>query len=320
MIKHLTMKKGIVAVILGITVTAVILMYSDVHSLWSALKNMNLTYVPLIIGLIPLNYCVKYFRYHYYLKLAKVKVPFKDEILSLLSSFVMVVTPGKIGEMLMRGYVLRQKKYDISMLSVCAMTLADRLTEGLAMAALAAVGLLLMETGIGIWAICVASAIMALIAFVLQWKTLCHKILNVVGRIKRIHQTIEMFRKAYDQSYQIFSVIPLFVSVVLGIFAWICESGVVYLSVAAFGAKITYVQAMFVVSFSGIVGAVSMVPGGIVVSDGTILGLLLWLGIEKTAAGAVTIISRFSTMWLGVVLGCYVMFVSHIRFQTKSEG
>ncbi len=303
------LKKIVSVIACGIIVSTLIIAFSDVRNISDVICQMDVRCIPLILILVPLNYCIKCLRYHYYLKLANIHVSVKDEIITLLASSVMVITPGKVGEMLLRGYLLKQRGYAVPMLTICAMTLADRLTEGLAMAILAAVT---FSKDINYWIILIIVTVLVVMAAVLQNKRLFLKILQYATRqLPRLENKLATVRRTYEQFYIIFKIVPMAVSVLLGTISCICEAGVIYFTVISMGSSVSLQNAVFAFSFSGIIGAVSMIPGGIGIADGTIMGLLIWCGLEKTTAGMVTIISRFSTIWLGVLVGCGLLLIIH---------
>ena len=80
----------------------------------------------------------------------------------------------------------------------------------------------------------------------------------------------------------------------LGTVAWLGEGVAMYLVLLGLGvAPTTYAfgMAVFVLSFSTIVGAISALPGGLVAADGSIAGMLaLLLGLSATTAASATLL------------------------------
>ena len=77
----------------------------------------------------------------------------------------------------------------------------------------------------------------------------------------------------------------------------------IYLAVRALGGTLPILVSIFVVSFSSVLGALSFLPGGLGVAEGSIMALLLLAGLGKEMAAATTLVTRFSTLWLGVLIG-----------------
>jgi uncharacterized protein (TIRG00374 family) len=69
----------------------------------------------------------------------------------------------------------------------------------------------------------------------------------------------------------------------------------------------TFAIAVFVLSFSTVVGAVSTLPGGLGAAEASIAGMLsLLLSLSASTAAAATLLIRFATLWFGVTLGLIV--------------
>lgn len=303
MIEKSIVRKGIIALIIGIAVTAVIMMFTDVKTSFGQLMQLSLKQALYIICLVPINYFIKYIRYRYYLRLMGYNVKLVDEVFSLLSSFVMVITPGKLGETLLRGYLLQKCNYKIGMSSIVSLTIADRLTEGIAMAVLVLITISSVGNGVNILAVIIVGMGLILLGMILQNKKIVRNVLSKMDKIKKLAPVAKGIYTAYDVSQVIYRPKAFWVSTLLGIVSWCCEGGVVYFTAVALGNPITFSQSVFAVSLSGIFAAISMIPGGIGIADGTTLGILLLYGMSKDVAGTITVVSRFSVMWLGVVVG-----------------
>jgi uncharacterized protein (TIRG00374 family) len=74
-------------------------------------------------------------------------------------------------------------------------------------------------------------------------------------------------------------------------------------------------DAIFVFSFSSIAGALSMLPGGLGVTEASMTGLMIGLGIDKSNAIAATLLGRFTTLWFGVIIGITVLLVNQKRWK-----
>lgn len=320
--KTRTVRIGIFILAGGVLLVTAAIIFSDFRQVAAQMQHIDWRYVPWILLLIPLNYCIKWIRYHYYLRLAHLRVRARDELYSLLAASVMVVTPGKLGEVFLRGYLLQVRHYAISLVTICAMALADRLTEGLAMAVMAVVTISCMglsgavQTG----AVYLVIGGMLALVFLLQHKDWCRRIFCTARKLPHAGKIVDYIEQAYLETYVIFTVKPMLLSILLGIISWSCEAGVVYISLLALGERLAFSKIVFAISLSGLLGALSTIPGGVGVADGTLLGLLVWCGLESGIAGVVTILSRFSTMWLGVILGCALLWKNRAELSNLLRG
>ena len=73
------------------------------------------------------------------------------------------------------------------------------------------------------------------------------------------------------------------------------------------GANITLQQAIFIFTFSMIVGAISMMPGGLGSTEATAVFLLMAIGIDFEIAFLGTVIIRIITLWFAILLGFLIL-------------
>ena len=97
------------------------------------------------------------------------------------------------------------------------------------------------------------------------------------------------------------------VTLLPSIAGWFAEGAAFFLVLRHFGADITLLDAVFVFAFSAIVGAISMLPGGLGSTEATMVLLLKALGMGLDSALASTAIIRVATLWFAVGLGVLVM-------------
>ena len=98
---------------------------------------------------------------------------------------------------------------------------------------------------------------------------------------------------------------------------WAAEGLALYLLLRFFGAEVSVLNAIFVFSFSMIVGAASMLPGGLGSTEITAVVLLTALGVDFDAAVASTALVRVTTFWFAVGIGVGLLPVA-IRAASRS--
>ena len=85
----------------------------------------------------------------------------------------------------------------------------------------------------------------------------------------------------------------------------------IYLILLSLGIDVvSYFELASTYSMSVILGAISMSPGGIGVTEGSFAGLLALHGLELSTALVVAVIVRFFTLWYAVVVGFIALRLS----------
>ena len=292
-------KKLIISLILGLIITAALGLYSDFNKLVASILRFDFRYLPLILLLAPMNYFLRYIKWNYYLGLLNIRIAAADNLRIFTAGLSMTVTPGKVGEFL-KSYLLTDiKGVPISVTS--PLVVIERLTDGISMIILASIGALRFRYGAGILT---ASAVLVLLfIFFVRFRAFAAyviKLLKKLPLLKRIGVQMDAF---YNSSYELLSLKSVLYSVIIGIISWGFEGIVIYLTLIAFGSPVSILSSVFIVSFSSIIGALSMLPGGLFAAEGSIMGLLVMMGVSREIASASTIVTRFSTLWLGVAIG-----------------
>ena len=104
-------------------------------------------------------------------------------------------------------------------------------------------------------------------------------------------------------------------STLYSVSAWIIESIAVYFVFRGFGIDLSFPIILLIFTASSIAGAVSMLPGGIGVTEGGMVGLLLLQGIDYTTSFSAVLLVRIVTLWFSVIIGLFAL-----RMVTKKKS
>jgi uncharacterized protein (TIRG00374 family) len=285
--------------ILGFFILVVLLFISDFKSVVDVLSNINLSILPFIFLLAPLNYLLRFLKWNYYLKLSKIHPNPKMNGFIFMSGLCMSITPAKIGELL-KCYLLKEH-IGTPISKSSSIVMAERITDGIAMVIIASFGLLAYPFGKITVSISFVFLIFGIAIFRIQ--PIFHFFTKVLGKFHILKGFINFLNEFQISAKTLFSPSPLMIAVLLGIISWGFEGIIIFLAVQALGESISILGSLFVVSVSSLLGALSFLPGGLGVSEGSIMGLLILTGIQTETAVATTLITRISTLWLGVLIG-----------------
>ena len=97
-----------IVIIATIALYFIFLVISDLSEVYDQLSKMDISYLPIILLLIPLSWMAIFTRWNLLLKNSDIHVPIKDNLKIYLSGFALSITPGKIGE-LIKSQLLKTK-------------------------------------------------------------------------------------------------------------------------------------------------------------------------------------------------------------------
>jgi uncharacterized protein (TIRG00374 family) len=300
-------RRMMIGILIGVVVVVGVVILSDAGALTRAVRDFDWRLLPLVLLLTLLNYVMRFVKWQYYLRLLGVTtLSRRDSLQIFLAGFTMVMTPGKVGEVL-KSYLVRQRS-GVPMTRTAPIIFAERLSDGFALLVLAGFGLTMFRNG---WQLLVAGAVLSVIGlFVLQRERWIHAILGRLERTKVGHSRGEAMRMLYDSTRELLRTRPLLIAISIGVVSWLGECLAFFLVLVGLGIPATWsilVASIFVFAASTWVGGASMLPGGLGAAELTVAGLLLVTiddpAMTSTLAGTATLLIRFATLWFGVLIG-----------------
>ncbi len=307
-------RRFVLGVAFGILVTAAFVFFSDGKQVAHTLHGFEWGLVPLILALSLSNYLLRFMKWHLYLRWVEAAPLAKTTSLVIFfSGLSMAITPGKVGEFL-KPYLVR--RVNGTPLAVTApIVVSERITDGVAMLVLASLGLLQVHHG---WIVLVALGfIFVLFAVLLQRQRLVRSIMHRFEGIAFIGKRIETLETLYDSTWRMFRPGRLLFAVVISTLSWAGECAAFFFVLKGLGFSADW-HLLFVatstLAIATLIGAVTLLPGGLGAAELSVTGLLiLFMGsatINHETAATATLLIRFATFWFGILLGLAALLIS----------
>lgn len=275
---------------------------SDVGDVADQLSTFNWWFFAGALALAFGNYLIRFLKWQYYLGILDLKIPTGESFLVFLSSFMLTVTPGKLGEVLKSG--LLKKRRGIAVSRTAPIVVAERLTDLLALLALSVVGITSYRYGVGAFWACLGIVIFGLMF--LSSQRAANWVVEIVGKLPLIGRFAPRLSTAYRSIRVLLAPKALFGATALSVVGWSLECIAFALVIQGTGASFPDIlTATFVYSFTTVVGALSFLPGGLGVTDASMAVLLTDFGLVagQGAAVAATVVIRVATLWFAVAVG-----------------
>lgn len=290
-------------ILFGIAIFVALSIYADLNDLLIAFSDFKWIYIPLILVLTFLNYIFRFFKWDYYLNCIEINIKKKDSLVVFFSGLTMAVTPAKLGEVF-KCYLLKELN-DTEMSKSVPIVFAERTTDIIGLIILAAIGF--SAFGYGKEALLVLMGFILLVILIIHSKNICLRLINYVGRIRFFSKFANNFTTLYESAYILFDLKNLLIAISISIISWFFECLALFFVLKGFGTDASLLVSTFAFSFSTVMGAVSMIPGGLGVTEGGIIALLMVAGISKEfAVGAA--LFRLCMLWFGMLIGVVALF------------
>jgi uncharacterized membrane protein YbhN (UPF0104 family) len=296
--------RGIVLVAALVAVVALGLgLYADFGRLGDELASFRWELFPLALALTALNYLLRFWRWQRYLARLEIEVPTGRSLAIFVAGLSGTITPAKLGEVL--KCALLKRSFGVPVRRSVPIVLAERVTDATGVVVLA----LAAGAGTNRWPL-LALAVAGVAAIVLVVRS------PLLERFSRLGEAPEAARALLGTRL-------LLGMTVLSAVSWFFECLAAYVCVRGLRLDLSLVDTVVVFSLGSLAGALSFLPGGLGVAEGSMTGLIQVLGdVPKAAAVAATVLIRLATLWFAVALGLVGLAVEEwqYRLQRRREA
>ena len=292
-------KRFILFLGLGIAVFLGLSLYGNWGAVTGAFKDFSYWTLPLILALAFMNYLIRFWRWEYYLRRVGISLTRKESFYIFMSGLVMTVTPGKMGELL-KSYMLKESQ-QVPLTRSGPIVLAERFTDLLAVYLLTLLGGISFSFGARILWVGLLVLVLGLLPLISP--KVFYGLLVFLRRFSWGRRLEAPLTEAFQTLHDLMGFGLLFWATVLGMAAWFFECLAFQMVFKGLGWEISLIKATFIYAFSTLAGALSMLPGGIGATEGSMTSLLLLIQVPKALATTATIITRICTLWFAVLLG-----------------
>ena len=137
----------------------------------------------------------------------------------------------------------------------------------------------------------------------IHWDGLTHLLLKTIDIVEHCKSLF---------SFPIFSA-----AMIIALVAWSFEGLNLYIIANLLQADIAFTTVLSIYAFSKLIGAISMIPGGMGTTEATLIGLFIYNGVDETTAITCALFLRLTTFWFVTTLGL-VALPSHADTQVSS--
>lgn len=301
-------KKLLISALMGMLLIVGLALWSDVRALAASMLSFEWAWLPLVLLLTLANYALRFVKWQAYLRCLKLAVPPGPSALVFLSGLLLSVTPGKLGELLKSA--LLKESYGVPVTTSAPIVFAERLTDFLALLLLTLIGFAGSGYGAGV-IIGVAVFSLGVIAY-LGSRRLSLATIRLFERLPVVGRHARKLEELYESVSCLIRPGPLVWTTLLSVFSWFLECVGFWIVLNGLpGVDAGLGTATFIYAFATIFGAVTMLPGGLFATEGSMVGLLQTVFVvvpDRALATAGTLLIRFCTLWFAVGVGA-VAFV-----------
>ena len=292
-------RRLLIPLVLGLLALVGLAVFADARELAAQLRAFDLRLLAPVLALSLVNYALRFARWQLYLGALEVDLPPLRSLAVFLVGFVLSVTPGKAGE-LGKAWLVRELGGGPA-LRVVPAVLAERVTDLQGVLLLTALGALFFPGGP--WIAAAGIAVVAVVTALLAWRAAAEALFRRLEPLRWIGPRVHHLHELYDLLRRLISPRLLAAGLALSVAAWGAEGIGFLIVLRAYDPSAGLAAAVFDYAASTLLGAASMLPGGLLASEGALTALLGAQGLDPAAAASATLIIRAATLWFAVGLG-----------------
>lgn len=307
----------IIGLVFGVVVVVGVMLYADVTALLETVVTFDVSVLWPVLGLVLVGYGLRWLKWEVYLRCLGLRLPRLESLLAFLAGMVMGITPGKLGEVLKSFLLVRSRGIPVA--RTAPIVVAERLTDLIALILLMAYGV--STSGHGLWVCAAAVALTFGLLGAALWPPAGRFCVAIAARLPWARRGVPALEEALSAMAQLVGWRALMATTLLSLLAWGGECVATYWVLTAFpGVEVSLSTATFIFAFATIAGALSLLPGGMIATEGSMVALLqqtFRVTPNAQVAGAATLIIRFCTLWFGVLVGALALW-GHGRVAPQS--
>ena len=306
----------ILVLVAAVGIYAIFLFTSDFNIITEKISNFKINYLPLILFLVTASWCPVFIKWHFLLKNCEIDIPLTKSITVFLSGLAFDITPGKLGA-LMKSQILKTS-FNIPRTKTVPIIVAEKLYDLIGAILASIIGIIIL--GMNFYLIIIAILALAVIFFFMFYRPASEIFFKRITKTKFFSKYVDNMSEFHTIIQKSTNVKAATICILLGVTYWFIISAAAYYTLIAFDINVLdYLTVLAIYTTSILLGAISFVPAGIGVAEGSIAGLFTLNGIDVSTALILSVMIRVLTLWFSVCVGFIALkFTGGFSFKQNS--
>ena len=279
---------------------AIFLFTSDFGIVLEKISNFKINYLPLILFFVSASWIPLIIKWHFLLKNSEVDVPLTKSIAVFFAGVAFEITPGQIGT-LIKSQILKTTS-NIPRTKTAPIVLVEKVYDLIGAILASIIGIVIL--GMDFYLIIIAILVLAIIFFFMFYRPASEIFFKRVTKTKFFSKYIDNMSEFHAIFQKSTNVKVATICILLGVAYWFIISTAAYYTLLAFDINmLDYLTVLAIYTTSVLLGAISFIPAGIGITEGSIAGLFTLNGIDISTALILSVTIRVLTLWYSVSVG-----------------
>ena len=306
----------ILVLVAVVVIYAIFLFISDFSIISEKISNFKTNYLPLILLLVSVSWIPMIVKWHFLLKNCEIDVPLRKSIAVFFAGIAFEITPGQIGS-LIKSQLLKTSS-NIPRTKTVPIIVAEKVYDLIGAILASIIGIIIL--GMDFYLIIIAILALAVIFFFMFYRPASEIFFKRITKTKFFSKYIDNMSEFHAIIQKSTNVKAATICILLGVTYWFIISSAAYYTLIAFDINVLdYLTVLAIYTTSILLGAISFVPAGIGVTEGSIAGLFTLNGIDVSTALILSVMIRVLTLWFSVSVGFIALkFTGGFSFRSNS--
>lgn len=297
-------------------VYAIVVALADAQRVVEAIRALDAETIAVALGLVVLVYVVRSLRWRLYMGHLGVLQP--QGPIGFWSAFAMGIPQGKWGQVVKAWALWQRGRARVA--RTVPTIFAERISDVMGGLLHLVVALALVPAA-GIRVLAAGLAFVALLLLALRSRGIARQLVARLSFIPWVRRHEPRILDGHARLRDHLRLRELAAPSTMALAAFLMESLVLYVvATHGMGLDVTVAEAILFVAIMDAAATITLLPGGIGASEGSLLVLLTLDGAPIALAGAATIAYRVATLWFGIGLGVAATAALHAWPQRRAAG
>lgn len=298
-------------IVLSIAATLIfyfaILLFFDVQQINLSDITFKIEYYPIIISILFFHTLISNFRFYRLLHKLQIDISYKESLKIFMAGMSLGLTPGGIGTTI-KSYILKIK-YEKSISTTIPIIFIERLTE--------LIGILSVLVTLNFFIFSYESTIISIIGIsivtvfliIISQKSifsLFESFFNKISFFKKFIKSIEDSNESFSKLINKKTIFETSCYAIISKFLYLFS---IYLIFLSFDIDLGIIASGLIYYTSLLIGVISLIPSGIIITETSMLALLFQYKIELSLATLLTITLRIIGTWILTITGTIIYFI-----------
>lgn len=300
-------KKIFLIVVLSILFYAIIIFISDISKVGSYLSLIDWRYLVLAFPLVVVNLIIRGYRYDIILRKIDLKLGLSNSILVYISGISMLLTPSGIGSII-KSHILKEKTGK-SYSSTTPAIIYEKWLEIFANIIIIGVFLFWVDLFVSKIVFIIGLVITCLMFLFLKRPSALGILTKFMCKFEILKKYTLNLDKFQESALALMHPQTIVKTLSLTLITKFIIIAAVFFVFKSFSLDYDFFSVGQIYFTSMTMGVLALIPGGILVVEGSLLGLLIDSGLEFSNASALVLVIRLVTLWFGILLGFAILKV-----------